>query len=148
MYLRTLCFIITQPHRNHTILIPGILLVLVLHGKRTSYEMDKPSRLASALSALTAPYKSESYAWEFVETTKKLLLVGLARIFKRGSVTQLIAAILFSMMMLTIITLRRPYRDLLNNFLAIGANFAILAFLLLCAGSFCSGSATAREEWH
>ena len=85
--------------------------------------------------ASCAPFAPHSFAWEFVETGKKLLLVGFARVFFRaGSISRLFVAMLIAVISFTALTLRRPYRTARLNFLAVATNFLLQCYLLLCMG--------------
>ena len=55
----------------HVFAIPLILFGLLVRA-RDSIGTKEPSSLAHALSFLHAPYEAHSYAWEYVETSKKV----------------------------------------------------------------------------
>ena len=116
----------------HTVAIPFSFLVLLIYSRLRGHN-GEANRLSEALSFLHAPFAAHSYPWEFVETGKKLLLVGFARImFAAGSISRLLVAVLVSLFSLTFLTLRRPYRATLNNYLGIATSFSLTCFLLLC----------------
>ena len=116
----------------HVVFIPlGFLVLLWL--ARTSIRNNTASELKEALAFVHAPFKRESFAWEYVETSKKLLLVGFARVLVQpGSLSQLLYAILVALGGLVVLTLRRPYASEMQNGFAIVLNFCLVLFLLLC----------------
>mmetsp|Transcript_37842 Transcript_37842/g.110855 ORF Transcript_37842/g.110855 Transcript_37842/m.110855 type:complete len:631 (-) Transcript_37842:426-2318(-) len=118
----------------HAFIIPlGFLALLVYSPSRRNNNNDH--RLSRAMSFLYGPFAEHSYAWEFVETGKKLLLVGFARVmFTPGSLARLLIAVLVSLGSLTFLTLRRPYRSTLDNYLGTAVSFSLSCFLLLCIG--------------
>jgi len=113
----------------HVVALPLCFLLLLVRAQRPGASC----RLKEAMSFLHAPYELHSYAWEFVETLRKLLLVGFSRImFAPGSLSRLIVAVLISTSTLTFLTLRRPYRKTLDNYLSVALSFSLMCFLLLC----------------
>eukprot|EP00966_Prymnesium_polylepis_P300262 6938743-Prymnesium_polylepis.1 len=113
----------------HVIGLPLCFLLLLVRAHRPT----APDGLKRAMSFLHRPYRPDSYAWEFVETGRKLMLVGFARVtFETGSLARLIVAVLVSASALTFLTVCRPYRSTLDNYLSIALSFSLLCFLQLC----------------
>ena len=118
----------------HVFAIPLVFLALLLRARAAIHD-GKPTPLSRAMSFLHAPFTEHASWWEFVETAKKLLLVGFARVlFEAGSVNRLFVAMLIALLSLTFLTLRRPYRALRMNYLAIVTTFLLACYLLLCLG--------------
>ena len=124
------CFLVL-----HIFVIPLGFLALLVYSRRHPTSGGESQRLRQAMSFLHAPFAAHSFPWEFVETGKKLLLIGFARVmFTPGSLSRLLVAVLISLSSLTFLTLRRPYRSMLDNYLGTAASFSLTCFLLLCMG--------------
>jgi hypothetical protein len=116
----------------HVLLIPLCFLALLIRAQRGGGDAN---RLYQAMGFLHAPYQQHSFAWEYVEMTKKLLLIGFARIlFKAGSISRLLVASVIALCSLTFLALRRPYRSIQDNYLSVALNFALGCILLLSVG--------------
>ena len=116
----------------HVLLIPLCFLALLI---RAQHGGGDANRLYQAMGFLHAPYQRHSFAWEYVEMAKKLLLVGFARIlFEPGSISRLLVAGVIALCSLTFLTLRRPYRSIQDNYLNVALNFALGCILLLSVG--------------
>ena len=79
----------------------------------------KPS-LAAALRFLTAPFEPRDRAWEFVETAKKLLLVGLMSVVLPGSLNQLVIGFIIALCFQTVLLVAKPYKRPEDDVLALG----------------------------
>jgi hypothetical protein len=61
--------------------IPLCIFGLLWSARRAVQAREPPTPLSTSLHFLHAPFFANSFAWECVEYSKKLLLVGLARWF-------------------------------------------------------------------
>ena len=57
-----------------------------------------------------------------MQTSKKLLLVGFARVFFPGSMLQMFIALLLSLLLMTALIMTKPYRRKLDTFVAIATS--------------------------
>jgi hypothetical protein len=77
-------------------------------------------------------YSEQYYYWETVECVRKCFLMGFASFFQPGTLMQLIAVMLFTVVYCLVLTNCKPYGDPLDNTLAI-MNQAMLFVTLLGA---------------
>ena len=100
---------------------------------RHAIRLQKPSKASAALAFLHREYALEFYWWELMEMGRRFLLVGLFVIwpFHQGSVMQVAVANLTAATYLFIQLQAMPYRNPLDNYVALAASFS-LQLMLLC----------------
>ena len=79
---------------------------------------------------LFADYASTYFLWEVYDLGRKLLLSGLLMFFKRGSISQLLVAMLIALLALQLQLSVRPYKSLVANVIQVVAFNAILLNLV------------------
>ena len=89
--------------------------LLCTHEQATSVVQDV--QLGNSFSFLVDAYKSRFHYWEMIDLYRKLLLVGAVVAFGRGSVLQLLAAIIFSFGFFTGQMACRPMKHDMDNML-------------------------------
>lgn len=85
---------------------------------------------------LTHDYTQQQWWWELAEMFRRLMLVGLLGLdnaaFPRGSVHQVMFALLFSLLFLCVQMQTAPFRRRSDNFLASSASFSLVVIFACC----------------
>jgi hypothetical protein len=92
--------------------IPGMALALMkqkVEGKESYYEVQK------TFGFLYADYHDNCWYWGVLNLVRKLSLSGMLIFFKRGSVTQLMLAMIIACVFLVGFTRKFPFEDTMNN---------------------------------
>ena len=84
------------------------------------------------LESLCHPITTRAEDARVVVADEAAELVGLARVMWPGTLQQIFIAIIFSLLSLVLLVLRRPYRDTRDQYLAVSTAFALACFFL-CA---------------
>ena len=111
----------------------GMLLLMgaFLFATRKAIRANRPTYLSTALSFLYREYRTAAFWWELMEMVRRLVLVGFFVLLRRGSMEQLILALLVCLVYLLVQTQASPYRKADDNTLAICCSFA-LCVLFCC----------------
>ena len=117
------------------VMTPLAMLILLLSIRR-SVRSNRISRLAELCRFLWRDYNKSMILWDFIDTIRKLFLVGLIMFFDReeGStkIFRLVVATVISGSYICVLSLARPYKEKDDLYLSILSNM-----FLLC--SFASG---------
>ena len=81
---------------------------------------------------LVGDYKPVYYHWDCVEMLRKVALTGLVSFVSRGSVSQLVVAIVISIASLTASAWCQPYADPRANVFKAATEVSILITLVMC----------------
>ena len=102
----------------------GLLLLnyLLLVCARTAILQKRPTALSSSIAFLHKEYEPHMYWWELVEMLRRFVLVGLM-VLAQGSVWQILAGALLSVVFLLFQQQAAPYRKHSDDFFASCASF-------------------------
>jgi len=102
---------------------------LLLRTRRAVLD-GRATALTEALGFLVRDYKPAYLWWELLETWKKLALVGLAALVRRGSIYQLVAAFFLSLVSMLLTSVAMPFKADADNAFAKACGFALAAVFL------------------
>ena len=88
---------------------------------------DRPTALSKALGFLVRDYEPAYFWWELLEAWKKLSLVGFAVILDPGSIPQLVAAFIFSLIFMLLCAIAAPFKDDSDDYFSKACGFALSA---------------------
>lgn len=121
--------------------IPMIFFSLLL-SQRHVLKAEQSNIITRTLSMLHSPYHTNviwpfssfggMWPFEFVEMYRKLFLVGFAVFIKPGSLLQLVVAILFALVVLSMQMHFRPFKSILAAYLAMLSQVSTIVVLLIC----------------
>lgn len=100
---------------------------LLMLRARSSIITDRPTALSKALGFLVRDYEPAFFWWELLEAWKKLGLVGFAVIINPGSIPQLVAAFIFSLIFMLLTAIAAPFKDDSDDYFAKACGFALSA---------------------
>jgi len=106
--------------------ISVLYAVLLLHARRAFMD-DRATALTKALGFLVREYKPAYLWWELLEAWKKLALVGFATLVRPGSIYQLVAAFLLSLMCMLLTSVAMPFKNDSDDCFAKACGFALSA---------------------
>ena len=110
------------------VIVNGTFLVCA----RKDLLRHRETTFTKAVGFLHADYDPSFYWWELVEMLRRLLLVGIFVLFRRGSITQLFVATIFTAFYALVQVQANPYNDMYSNFLATCSSFLLLGTFLSC----------------
>ena len=84
------------------------------------------------IAFLHAPYVPSFFYFDLLELSKKLLLIGFASFIEPGSLTQMLVALLVSLLFLVLQLQSAPYRCYLDNVLSTMVNLSLVVFFIWC----------------
>lgn len=96
---------------------------------------DKGTPLSLATRFLYREYQKPFFWWELVEMFRRLFLVGIMVIVRRGSLTQLVIGSLFSVVYLLVQMQAMPFRSTADDYLANACSFALVV-VFVCSIMF------------
>jgi hypothetical protein len=108
------------------------LNAMLLYCARTAIRTKRSTALSEAISFLYCEYKPFVYYWECCEMLRRLCLVGVFVLIKRGSILQLVVGTAFCAAWLLLQMQAAPYAALGVEALASGCSFGLLMLFLSC----------------
>lgn len=116
-----------------------VLFGILIFKARLAILKSKPTALSRAIQFLHGEYRPMFCYWELVEMVRRLLLVGMFVLIKRGSMTQLFFGTVFAAVFLLVQSQVEPFHNTADNFVARTLSSLILivfVFLIMFKLSF------------
>ena len=88
---------------------------------------DQPTALTQALTFLVRDYEPQYFYWELIEAWKKLVLVGFAVLISPGSIIQIVAAFVFSLVHMLLVAVAMPFREDSDDYFGKACGFSLTA---------------------
>jgi hypothetical protein len=110
--------------------LPALYFGMLWHNRERLFGKDKGSM--SFLRFFYDEYDPRFFYWESIECIRKCIVMGFASFFRPGTLMQLIAVMLFTVFYIVVLTNCKPYKDPVDDTLAI-TNQAMLFMMLLGA---------------
>ena len=110
-----------------------VLCALLLYvGRSTLLLEEEGTPYTRSIAFLHAPFRPTFFYFDLIELTKKLLLIGFASLIEPGSLTQMMVAVLVSILFLVLHLQSLPYRSNLDNVLSTMINLSLCIFFIWC----------------
>ena len=110
-----------------------VLCALLLYiGRSTLLLEEEGTPYTRSIAFLHAPFRPTFFYFDLIELTKKLLLIGFASLIEPGSLTQMMVAVLVSILFLVLHLQSLPYRSNLDNVLSTMINLSLCVFFIWC----------------
>ena len=109
-----------------------MLYLLLLLAVRKSVLAETPTPLSHRLAFLHQDMEPRMFAWEIVEISQKLILVGFCVLIRQGTIEQLLAGFFVCQVLLLFSGIARPYRHDDDNYFSLLCNFALCAVFVFC----------------
>jgi len=112
----------------------GVLLLCasLLYSARGALLYQVHTPFSRALGFLCSSFQPAFFFFDLLEMAKKLLLVGFASLISRGSLGQLVAGWLVSLLFLILHIQSHPYRKKTDNVVATSAQLMLTMFFFWC----------------
>ena len=110
-----------------------VLCALLLYfGRSTLLLEEEGTPYTRSIAFLHAPFRPTFFYFDLLELSKKLLLIGFASLIEPGSLTQMMVAVLISLLFLVLHLQSLPYRNHLDNVLSTMINLSLCVFFIWC----------------
>ena len=110
-----------------------VLCALLLYiGRSTLLLEEEGTPYTRSIAFLHAPFRPTFFYFDLIELTKKLLLIGFASLIEPGSLTQMMVAVLVSILFLVLHLQSLPYRSNLDNVFSTMINLSLCVFFIWC----------------
>jgi len=109
-----------------------VLYLGLLWNSRHALKAKRPTRSSRAIHFLHGDYKKEYYAWEVLDITRRLVLVGFVRFLPKDDlpISRLITGAAISLVFLFSVLWLRPYRHDVDNMVSALMHLTIMLMLL------------------
>ena len=110
-----------------------VLCAFLLYvGRSTLLLEEEGTPYTRSIAFLHAPFRPTFFYFDLIELSKKLLLIGFASLIEPGSLTQMMVAVLVSLLFLVLHLQSLPYRNHLDNVLSTMINLSLCVFFIWC----------------
>ena len=103
---------------------------LLYMGRSKLMLAEASSPYTRSIAFLHAPFTPMYFFFDLIDMARKLLLVGFASLVSRGSLEQLVMAVIVTLLGLVLHLQSRPYRSPVDNVLVPASHVLLLMFFI------------------